>query len=145
MVAGLHANSFKWIILKRHICTFQDDCKLSETICWDYSDGYYFMGIGDSVWAVVHVTLIWVITVIASVTPRFEQYLHGPSPVAQMVKNLHTMQETWVWFLGQDDLLDKGMSTHSSILAWIVPWTEEPGGYSPRGSQRVKHDWVTNI
>ena len=52
------------------------------------------MSIGDSVLAVVHVTLMWVITVIASVTPRFEQYLHGPSPEAQMVKNLPTMQET---------------------------------------------------
>ena len=45
-----------------------------------------------------------------------------------MVKNLPAMQETWVRFLGQEDLLEKGMATHSSILAWKIPWTEGPGG-----------------
>ena len=44
-----------------------------------------------------------------------------------MVKNLPAMQETWVRFLGQEDMLEKGMATHSSILAWKMPWTEEPG------------------
>ena len=48
--------------------------------------------------------------------------------VAQMVKNLPAMQETWVRSLGQEDLLEKKMTTHSSVLAWKVPWTEEPGG-----------------
>ena len=48
-----------------------------------------------------------------------------------MVKNLPAMQETRVPFLGQEDPLEKGMATHSSILAWEIPWTEEPGGYSP--------------
>ena len=48
--------------------------------------------------------------------------------VAQMVKNLFAMQETWVQSLGQKDLLEKGMATHSSILAWRIPWTEEIGG-----------------
>ena len=51
--------------------------------------------------------------------------------VAQMVKNLPAMQETQVWSLGQEDPLEKGMATHSSILAWKVSWTEEPEGYSP--------------
>ena len=46
----------------------------------------------------------------------------------QMVKNLPTMQETWVLFLGQEDSLEKGMATLSSVLAWRIPWTEEPGG-----------------
>ena len=50
------------------------------------------------------------------------------SLVSQTVKNLPTMQETWVRSLGQEDLLEKGMATNSSILAWRVPWTEEPGG-----------------
>ena len=50
------------------------------------------------------------------------------SPVAQMIKNLPTIWETWVQSLGWEDLLEKGMATHSSILAWRVPWTEEPGG-----------------
>ena len=54
--------------------------------------------------------------------------------VAQMVKNLPAMQETWVQFLGQEDPLEKGMPTHSSILAWRIPWTEKPGRlYSPWG------------
>ena len=47
--------------------------------------------------------------------------------VTQMVKNLSAMQETWVQFLGQEDLLEKGMVTHPSILAWRIPWTEKPG------------------
>ena len=52
----------------------------------------------------------------------------GASLVAQMVKNLPIIQETQVWSLGQEDFLEKGMATHSSILAWRIPWTEEPGG-----------------
>ena len=66
------------------------------------------------------------------------------SQVAQMVKNLPAMQETWVWSLGGEDPLKEGMATHSSILAWIIPWTEEPGGVHSMGSQRVRHDWVTD-
>ena len=52
-------------------------------------------------------------------------------PVAQMVKNLPAMQETQVRSLGQEDPLEKGMAIHFSILAWRIPWTEKPGGYSP--------------
>ena len=65
------------------------------------------------------------------------------SLMAQMVKNLLAMQETWVWSLGREDPLEKGMETHSSILSWIFPWTEEPGWLQSMGSQRVGHDWVT--
>ena len=65
------------------------------------------------------------------------------SPVAQMVKCLPTMRETWVWSLGWEDLLEKEMATHSSILAWKIPWTEEPGRLQSMGSQRVGHDWGT--
>ena len=58
-----------------------------------------------------------------------------------MVKNLPAMQETQVQSLGQEDSLEKGMATHSSILAWKIPWTEEPGRlHSPWGSQRVGND-----
>jgi len=60
--------------------------------------------------------------------------------VAQLVKNLPTMQETWVWSLGWEDALEKGKATHSSILAWRIPWTEEPDGLQSMGSQRVRHD-----
>ena len=61
-------------------------------------------------------------------------------PVAQTVKNLPAMQETWVRSLGQEDPLEKGMAIHSSILAWRIQWTEEPGGPQSMGSQRVGHD-----
>ena len=57
----------------------------------------------------------------------------GASLMAQMVKYLPEMQETWVQSLGQEDPLEKGMAAHSSILAWRIPWTEEPGGYNPWG------------
>ena len=60
--------------------------------------------------------------------------------MAQMVKRLPTMQEIWVQSLGREDLLEKKMATHSSILAWKVPWMEEPGGLQSMGLQRVKHD-----
>ena len=50
------------------------------------------------------------------------------------------MQETWVLFLGREDPLEKEMATHSSIYAWKIPWTEEPGGLQSMGSQRVGHD-----
>ena len=56
------------------------------------------------------------------------------------MKNLPEMQETWVPFLGQEDPLEKGMATHFSILAWRIPWTEEPSGLQSTGSQRVGHD-----
>ena len=59
--------------------------------------------------------------------------IRGASLVAQGLKHLPAMRETWVQFLGQEDPLEKEMATHSSILAWRIPWTEEPGGLSPRG------------
>ena len=58
------------------------------------------------------------------------------SLVTQMVKNLPAMQETWVQSLGQKDLLEKEMATHSSILAWEIPWTEEPDRLQSMGSQK---------
>ena len=61
-----------------------------------------------------------------------------------MVKNLPPMQEIRVQSLGQEDPLDNGMATHSSILAWRIPWTEEPGRLESMESQRVGHDCVTN-
>ena len=62
------------------------------------------------------------------------------SLVAQLVKNLPAMCETWVRSLGREDPLEEGMATHSSILAWRIPWTEEPGGLQSMRSQRVGHD-----
>ena len=68
--------------------------------------------------------------------------VEAPSLVAQMVKNLPAMWETWVWSLGREDPLEKEMATHSSTLAWRIPWTEAPGGYSPwshKESDTAKH------
>ena len=68
------------------------------------------------------------------------------SLMAQMVKHLPTMQETWVRSLGQEDPLEKEMATHSSTLAWKIPWTEEHGRLlQSMGSQRVQHDWATSL
>ena len=60
--------------------------------------------------------------------------------MAQAAKNQPEMQETQVQSLGQEDPLEKEMATHSSILAWRIPWTDEPGGLQSMGSQRVGHD-----
>ena len=60
--------------------------------------------------------------------------------MAQMVKNLPAVQEVWVQSLDQEDPLEKGMATHSSILVCEIPWTEEPGSLQSMGSQSVRHD-----
>ena len=65
---------------------------------------------------------------------------HFASLVAQLVKNLPAMQETWVRSLGWEDPLEEGMATHSSIFAWRISWTEEPGRLQSMESQRVRHD-----
>ena len=62
------------------------------------------------------------------------------SLVAQRLKRLPAVWETWVRSLGREDPLEKEMATHSSILAWRIPWTEEPDGLQSMGSQRVGHD-----
>ena len=63
---------------------------------------------------------------------------------AQRVRNLAAVQETQVQYLGGEDPLEKGMATHSSILAWRIPWTEEPGELQSIQLERVGHDWLTN-
>ena len=65
--------------------------------------------------------------------------LFWASLVAQVVKNLPAMQKAWVQSLSWEDPLEKGMATHFSILAWRIPWTEEPGGLQSMGLQRVRH------
>ena len=62
------------------------------------------------------------------------------SLVVQMVKNLPAMRDTLDQSLGQEDPLEEGMATHSNILAWTIPWTEEPGRLQSMGSQRVRHN-----
>ena len=75
----------------------------------------------------------------------FKELSWWASPVAQRVKRLPAMQETRVQSLGREDPLEKEMATHSSILAWRIPWTEKPGGLQSTGSQRVGHDCATSI
>ena len=65
------------------------------------------------------------------------------SLMAQMVKHLPAVLETQVWSPGREDPLGKGMTTHSSILAWRIPWTEESGGLQSMVSEKVTHDWLT--
>ena len=75
------------------------------------------------------------------ITCSFKKFLTaGASQVAQRLKHMPAMRETWVRSLGQEDPLEKEMATHSSILAWRIPWMEEPGGLQSTGSQRVGHD-----
>ena len=68
----------------------------------------------------------------------------GASLITQLVKNLPAVQETWVWSLGEEEPLEKGMATLSSILAWRIPWMEEPGGLQFVGSHRVRHNRATD-
>ena len=70
--------------------------------------------------------------------------MFGASLVAQTVKNLLAMWDTWVQSLGWEDSLEKGMATHSSIFAQRIPWTEKPGRLHFVGSQRIRHDLVTD-
>ena len=67
------------------------------------------------------------------------------SLVAQRVKHLPAVRETWVPSLGREDPLEREMATHSSILAWKIPWTEEPGRLQTIGLPRVGHDWATSL
>ena len=84
-----------------------------------------------------------------SPTPQFKSIdssaLSFLSLVAQRVKSLLAMQEIWVRSPGWEDSLEKEMATHSSTLAWKIPWTKEPGGIQPVRSQRVAQDWATSF
>ena len=77
----------------------------------------------------------------ACINSNFSRY--WASLLAQMVKNLPAVSETWVQPLGQEEPLEKGMVTHSNTLAWRIPSTEEPGGLQSRSSQNVGYDLVT--
>ena len=76
----------------------------------------------------------------ASLKRRIQKPLYTNTLMAQMVKNLRTMEETQVQSLGWEEPLEKGMATKSSILAWRIQWTEEPGGLQSVGSQRVRYN-----
>ena len=76
---------------------------------------------------------------------RYVESMPRTSLLAQKVRHLPTMWETWVQSLGWEDLLEEGMATHSSILAWRISWTEEPDGLQSIGSQKLGHDWATSL
>ena len=75
--------------------------------------------------------------VVGGIAPFILNFSHWDSLVAQRIKSLPAMPETGVRSLGWEDSLEKGMATHPSIIAWRIPWTEEPGGLQSTGSQRV--------
>ena len=81
----------------------------------------------------------------------FSVYYKGASLIAQLVKSLTAVKETWVQFLGREDPLEKEMAPHSSILAWRVPWTEEPGRLQSMGSQeldttkQLNHHYIVDL
>ena len=88
------------------------------------------------------VVFLWSVFVCVYIFSYPQAIYTWPSLVAQMVKRLPTMRKTWVRSLGQEDPLEKEMATHSSILAWKIPWMEELGWLLSMGSQRVGHDWA---
>ena len=90
-----------------------------------------------------HVTCGWTFQLFA-VWGYYEWDSGFNSLVAQTVISLPAMWEIWVQSLGQEDPLEKEMATHSSLVAWRIPWTEEPGRLQSMGSQRVRHDRATN-
>ena len=92
---------------------------------------------------IVLVLIFWGIFIISVLVDLPSSSMGFPGG-SRMVKNLPTVWETQFRFLGQQDPLEKGMTTHSSFLAWRIPWTKEPGGLQSVGLQKVGHDWATN-
>ena len=86
----------------------------------------------------------WLLLCVSESSKMLKAFVLWTSLVAQLVKNLPVMQETQVLSLGLEDPLEKEMATHCSILAWRIPWTEEPGGLKSMGLQRVGPDCETN-
>ena len=105
-------------------------------------DGYkYLHHIGQITSTSLDLSFI-LLNVYMAETTRYSEKI--ASLVAQTVKHLPAMRETWVRFLGQEDPLEKGMAIHSSTLAWKIAWMEEPDRLQSMGSQRVRHDWATS-
>ena len=103
-------------------------------------EGKGYSGLKNSMYCIVHgVAKSW------TWLSNFHFAPWRASLVAQMIKCLPAMQETWVQCLGWEDLLEKEMATYSSTLAWRIPRTEEPGRQQSTGSQRVRHDWVSAL
>ena len=98
-------------------------------------------GVWQPIWSTSSQSPAWL-----SRTRKHQIHMRPPDFFIQWVENSPAMQktqETQVRFLGWEDPLEEGMATHSSILAWKIPWTETPGRLQSMGSQRVRHDWAT--
>ena len=137
-----HSFCCKMILLRCYFCLFSfqaislDPCRINYRHFWIWHSG---------------LLLMWLIQIYFPVSSVHERltFSYGPfssraSLVARMVKNPPAMLETWVQSLGWEDPREEGMATHSSILAWRILWTKEPGGLQSMGSQRVEHDWATD-
>ena len=120
--------------------TFVSSCPQSFPSSGCFSMNWFFASGGQSIGASA-----WASVLLMNNQGWFSLGLTGLilPLVAQIVKNLPAVWETQVWSTGQEDLLEKEMSTHSSISAWIIPWIEEPGRLQSMGLQRVGHDLVT--
>ena len=121
------------------ICTSSDYTRCLFSLLWPslYPKSTWFYSLKIS-------TLVAASLFIITVTFNLHDFnIHGPL-VVQMVKNLPTIQENCVWSLGQENPLKKEMATHSSALAWRIPWRKEPGRLQSKGSQWGRHDWATN-
>ena len=100
-----------------------------------------------SMWYEYNCVVVWTFFDIAILGLAWKLTFFSPVAIAEFSKFagiLSSMQETQVWSLGWEDTLEEEMVTQSSILAWKIPWTEEPGVLQSMGLQRVRHDWVTN-
>ena len=114
---------------------------ISCSLCWQ--DGKLWWILGKTCcfsWLYLILLLSW-----EGVSGVFGMgvYIAWAFPCSSGVKNPPAMQKIWVWSLGGEDPLEKEMATHSSVLAWEIPWTEEPGRLQSMGLQRVGHDLVT--
>ena len=108
---------------------------MSAWHCYDHHDYYHDYWLLSIILDTVMIVMIIIIFIIQS------PVIIWATLVAQTVKSLSAMQDTQVWSLGREDPLKKGMTAHSNILVWRIPWTEEPGGLQSMGSQRDGHDW----
>ena len=126
-----HQGLFQWVSSTHQVAKILE-FQLSISPSNDYSDWF---PLGLTSW--ISLQSKELSTVFPNTTIQKHQFL---SLVAQSVKNLPAVQETWVWSLGWEDVLEKEMATHSSILAWKISWTEEPGGLQSMGLQSVRHD-----
>ena len=137
-----NSKKFYFLGLQNHSWWWVQPWHLKLLASWKKS----YMTNLDSIVKSRNITLLTKVHIVKAMD--FHSFFSGSydfSLVAQTVKHLPEMQETWVRSLSQEDPLEKDMSTHSSTLAWKILWTEESGRLQSMWSQRVRHDWVTSL